>query len=437
MVKQWDTKQTGELLLALAPDAKTLVTVSNTVRIWNVDTGAELGQLPLRADALVVALAFSPDGDTLALGLHGGVMEMWSVKDNKSIGSRQYPSTLHAIAWSPDGKQLAVAGGAKIFVYDPENSALSKSFDVKEGPAPAFPLVASLTFGPDSKTLAAGCFDATIRIYNITAKNPTDPKEQRLCEGHLSVPYAIAFSADGRSLVSGSFDKTARLWEAFSGKQIAVFKGHVGAVMGVAFASNGRSVFTSSIDTTVLQWDVPGLNGQGKLPELNYGPADLDNAWLVLASEDTANGHKKMWECIASGPSSINHVLKEKKLYLLDPERVKKLFKDLNSGHYPTRTAAMTELTSYGRWMEGRYEAAMANPPSLEYKRRVEMLKEKLSASNTPSLAQERLRLRRFLLLCEQIGGAEAVSALQQIADRGPEEEIREEAKDSLRRLRK
>jgi len=97
----------------------------------------------------------------------------------------------------------------------------------------------------------------------------------------------------------------------------------------------------------------------------------------------------------------------------------------------------MSELTKYGRWMEGRYDAAMANPPSLEYKRRVEMLKEKVNAANSATLAQERLRVRRIMLMLEQVGGPEAIAALRDLANRGPEEELREEAKASLQRLGK
>jgi WD40 repeat protein len=437
LVKQWDSKHTGETYLALSQDGKTIATASSTLRLWNADTGAEIAQLAIKPLDPVVALAFSPDGSTLALGLRSSTVELWNVKDRKAVGNFQYQGFLHTVAWSPDGKQLAAAGAAKIFVWNVADNTLLKSFDVKEGPAPAFPMVASLAFGPDSKTLAAGCFDAIIRIYNIAAKNPTEQREMRQCEGHLAVPYAIAFSADGRSIISGSFDRTARLWEAFSGKQIANFKGHVGPVMGVAFVKDGRSVFTASTDTTVLQWDVPGLANHGKLPQVKMEPAEFETTWTALTTEETPKGHATMWKAIAAGKDMIAHTVKEKKFYLLDPERVKKLFKDLDSGNFAIRTAAMNELVGYGRWMEGRYDAAMANPPSLEYKRRIEILKEKLNEKQSASLAQERLRLRRFMLICEQVGGAEAIEALQMLADRGPEDEIRDEAKGSLERLKK
>jgi WD40 repeat protein len=438
LAHKWDSKQTGEILMAVAPDNKTLAIASSTVRLWNAETGMEIAQLPIKSASPVNTLAFAPDGNSLALGFEGGAIEFWDVKEKKLAGGVKYPGSLFALAWSPDGKKIAAGGGPKIHVYDLPGHALVQSFDVKEGPPATFPTCKCLAFGPDSKTLAAGGFDGIIRIYNLGAKNPTETREQRICEGHQSAVYALAFSPDGRTLVTGSFDKTARLWEAFSGKQIAILKGHIGEVAGVAFGNDGRTVYSAGADTLVYHWDVPGLPPQkGKLPELTLVPQELDDAWTTLLTEDTARGHEMMWKCIASGKQAVPHLTKQKKLYLLDPERVKKLFKDLDSTNYPTRTAAQNELTGYGRWMEGRYDDAMANPPSLEYKRRVEILKDKLNAINSPSLAQERLRMRRIMLMCEQVGGDDAVAALRQVAERGPEEAIREEAQLSLQRMGK
>jgi WD40 repeat protein len=436
LIKKWDSKQTGDLVLALARDGKTLASASNSVRLWNPDTGAEIAQLPTRDGDPIMALTFSPDAKMLAVGYHSGEIEMLEVATKKNAGSFKYAGALQALAWSPDGKKLAVGGGAKILIWDPQANTVIRSFDVKEGPVPPLPiLVASLAFGPDSKALAAGGWDAMVRVFNITVKNPTDIKEHRLCEGHQSVVYSVAFSPDGRSVISGSFDKTARLWESFSGKQIALFKGHVGEVRGVAFAANSRSVFSAGTDTNVFRWDVPGLSNDGKLPELALGQQGLEEAWTALASEETTRGHETLWRCIASSKQAVPALTKN--LYLLDPDRVKKLFKDLDSGNFTMREAAMSELTKYGRWMEGRYDAAMVNPPSLEYKRRIEMLKEKVNAANSASLAQERLRVRRIMMMLEQVGSPEAIEALRNLADRGPEEELREEAQASLQRLKK
>ncbi|MBI2805538.1 MAG: WD40 repeat domain-containing protein [Planctomycetes bacterium] len=435
LARQWDSKQTGELVLAFSPDNKTLAVAGATLGFWNADTGQEILQAPLPTGETIVSVAWSPDGKTLALARASGLIDLWDVEKKGRVDGLRYPDPLFAVAWSPDGKKLAAAGGAKIFVWSPSTKVLLKSFDVREGPPPPTPLVASLAFGPDSNTLAAGGWDALIRIYNLSAKNPTDIKERRQCEGHTSAIFSVAFSADGRSLVSGSFDRTARLWETFSGKQIASFKGHIGEVRGVAFARGDRSVYSASTDGTVLHWDLPGLSNDGKLPQLTLGFQELENAWHTLSTKETARGHEAMWRCIASAKQAVPALTK--KIYLLDPERVKKLFKDLDSGHYPTRNAAMTELTNYGRWMEGRYDRAMNEPPSLEYKRRVDALKQKLASAKSPSLVQERLRVRRIMLMCEQAGTPEAVEALQNLAARAPEEELRQEAAAALRRMKK
>lgn len=428
----WDSKQTGEIVLAADALGKTVATAAETVRLWDADTGAEIAQLPIQNGDAVVALAFSPDGNTLAVGKRGGHCGLWNVSDKRTLHSFKYLGTLHALAWSPCGRFLAAAGGSHIRVVDPQTGALHKSFAVKQGPAASFPQVACLAFGPDGRTLAAGCFDATIRVYDVNAKNPTLDMVN-VCEGHLSLPGAIAVSPDGRTIVSGGFDRTVRLWEAFSGKQIAQFTGHIGPVTGVAFAADGRSLYSAGADATILRWDVPGLLNNGKLPNVSLASAELEIAWRSLTAEDTPRGHEAMWRCVASAREAIPHMTK--KLYLLESERVKKMFRDLDSNHFGTRLAATNELANYGRWMEGRYDSAIAEPPSLEYKRRVEALKERLTAANTPSLAQERLRMHRFMLLCEQAATPAAIDALKKLADKGPEVHLQEEAKASLKRL--
>ncbi|HZZ80657.1 MAG TPA: hypothetical protein VFE62_19295 [Gemmataceae bacterium] len=434
LITKWDSKQIGDVQIAFTPDGKALVTADNDIRFWNIETGAQIGQVPAAGLDTVQAFAFSPDSKTIAIARRSAQIELVDWQNKKSLVTLKYPGLLYAVAWSPDGKKIAAGGGAKIFLWDSQGN-LIRSFDVKEGPAPTFPTVRLLAFGPDNKTLAAAGFDAVVRIFDCTAKNPTDAKDQRLCEGHTSAICSLAFSGDGRMLLTGGFDRTARLWEAFSGRQIALCKGHVGPVTGVGLARDSRSFYSGSADTTIFAWNVPGIATNGKLPEVTLSYQEIEKAWDTLSSEETSQAHDVLWRCIASSKQAVPHLTKY--LHTDDPERIKKLFKDLDSGHYPTRIAAQNELAKKGRWMEGRYDAAIANPPSLEYKRRVEVLKEKLNSQDSPSIARERLRVRRVMMICEQVGSPEAIAALQRLSDRGPEEELREEARASLDRLKK
>ena len=66
---------------------------------------------------------------------------------------------------------------------------------------------------------------------------------------------SAAFSGDGKRVVTASSDKTARIWDAESGKEIAVLKGHTGLVRSAAFSADGKRVVTASDDNTARIWD--------------------------------------------------------------------------------------------------------------------------------------------------------------------------------------
>jgi hypothetical protein len=235
--------------------------------------------------------------------------------------------------------------------------------------------------------------------------------------------------------LSGSFDKTVCIWEAFSGQRVVEFKGHTGPVTGVAFSADNRSVFSASGDTTILAWDVTGQRKDGKAVAVALQMGDLDRMWQAFASEESAKAHASVWLAVAAAKESAPAF--RDMLYYLDPAKVDTLFRDLDSGNFRQRDNAMKLLTNYGRWMEGRYENALKDPPSIEYRRRIEQLMQKLKTSTAPTLAQERLRTRRVMMVLEQVGDPVALDTLQKLANGAPEPALQAEARASLDRLAK
>ncbi|HVS38451.1 MAG TPA: WD40 repeat domain-containing protein [Gemmataceae bacterium] len=61
-------------------------------------------------------------------------------------------------------------------------------------------------------------------------------------------------SPDGRRLATASWDQTGRLWDAESGKPLAVLQGHTGQVVSVCFSPDGRRLATASGDGTARLW---------------------------------------------------------------------------------------------------------------------------------------------------------------------------------------
>lgn len=422
-LRSWQSRHAAEIVLAYSPDGTLLATCGrgDPVRFWDPQTGKENFQFPAKPGDQVLALRFAHQGTMLAVGYRSGLADVWDWKQKNVVQQPKLaaPGGVQAVAFSLDAKRLALGGQGRILLWDMVEAKEIRVQNSKESEDKVLPAVAALAFASDGKTLAVGCYDGVIRLVNHQTG-----KEIRALEGHLSVPYALAFSGDGRILASGSFDKTLRLWETFSGLTIASLQGHQGPVFGIGITPDGRTAFSASGDTSALAWDVTGQVGFGNLP-------NPDTAWRDLASENVAEAHRALWGYIAQGDAGLQAVAKQ--LYLIDPKQIDQLFKDLTNKNFTVRLKASKELERYGRWMEGRYREALARKPELEEQRRIELLLSNLTGGLT--LEQERMRVRRVMLILEQFNTPAARQVLQSLIDGAPEVELQAEARVSLERL--
>ncbi|SOD86419.1 trypsin-like peptidase domain-containing protein [Streptomyces sp. Ag109_G2-15] len=79
---------------------------------------------------------------------------------------------------------------------------------------------------------------------------------QRRLSGHAMTVTSVAFSPDSRTLATGSYDRTVRLWDVATGTTRHILKRHTDQVYSVAFSPDGRTLATAGIDGRVLLWDV-------------------------------------------------------------------------------------------------------------------------------------------------------------------------------------
>jgi WD40 repeat protein len=82
-----------------------------------------------------------------------------------------------------------------------------------------------VVFSPDSRKLASGSYDKTVRVWSVS----TGQVEQTL-DGHSGLVKSVAFSPDGRKLASGSYDNTVRVWNVGTGQVEQKLEGHSGSV---------------------------------------------------------------------------------------------------------------------------------------------------------------------------------------------------------------
>ncbi|RAG81763.1 hypothetical protein DN069_31170 [Streptacidiphilus pinicola] len=195
--------------------------------------------------AAVHAVAFSPDGKTVATGSTDSTARLCDVATGKTITAFvSQDGGVIAVAFSPDGKTLATGDDKTLSLFDVTTGQSIVTFTGHAG------LVYSVAFSPDGKTLASGSGDNTARLWDTsTGKTITT------LAGHANSVYSIAFSPDGRTLATGSADTTAKLWDTATGKTLRTLAGHTNGVTSVTFSPDGRTLATGANDDTARLWN--------------------------------------------------------------------------------------------------------------------------------------------------------------------------------------
>ncbi|KAF5578390.1 wd40 repeat protein [Fusarium pseudoanthophilum] len=119
----------------------------------------------------------------------------------------------------------------------------------------------AISLSPDTKLLASGSYDGTIKIWNMGTY-----EVQKMLRGHNGVVRSIAFSPDGKLLISGSYDRTVKIWDVTTGDFKQTFDegdgGDDGMVRSVTFSPDGKLVASGTGHSIRVQDATTGKLGQ-------------------------------------------------------------------------------------------------------------------------------------------------------------------------------
>ncbi len=245
-----------------------------TVRLWDVDTAKQIGELPI-GDEVVNSVAFSPDGK-LAVTTNARITELengkykmlrtpkesvrlWDVRTMQQVGDGPFLDLnlpkVGGSAWSAvfqpsdvegvSGGSVLTIGGNDARLWNLQTGDKIMEFSPHDA-------VASAHFSPDAASIVTGSWDRTAKIWD----SQTGRSKFKLEGTHGGLVNHVVFSPDGSKILTASDDKTAGLWDAINGEKLGEFGPHEDKVRSAVFSSDGKLVLTASDDKTAQIFNV-------------------------------------------------------------------------------------------------------------------------------------------------------------------------------------
>ena len=274
--------------ITFAANGQRLVTESNddSLRMWDAETGRQLVDFGSHHNWAFMYVA-SPAGERLAAVDHEGQIQLWDGKTGRQL--HVFPELVNFhnyMRMSADGRRLAtVNDGVTVRIWDADSGSGLAEVSGLLSP------VNGMDLSPDGHRLVTASYDGRAVLW------ATDTGRKLANVGN-GVYDTFEFAPDSRRLVtSGDDGDVAWVWDAETGRQLAVLRGQLGTFGSIAFSPDGRRITTGGFNGIVRLWDAgaesePTIFGghQNSISAAAFTPSGRD---LATANDE---GTVRIWD---------------------------------------------------------------------------------------------------------------------------------------------
>jgi WD40 repeat protein/tRNA A-37 threonylcarbamoyl transferase component Bud32 len=255
--------QNRVLQVAFSADGKRLVSRSGgEVKVFDLPAGRQVFSTAMRVSE-EDQLAISPDGGQIAYAGRNSDVQLWGVGGGREIllpkkqlvPVQGQPVRVVALAYSPDGKLLAVAtdhGPLKVIEVATRREVLSLAG-----------MTSPVAFSPNGNLFACharGTWDIVRATYPPGEVKVWQVQTGKEAWSVKADTWDFAFSPDGQHLAGAVADTSVRLWRAATGEETLRLRGHTSRAFQVAFSPDGQRLVSAAGNDTRSEfkvWDLP------------------------------------------------------------------------------------------------------------------------------------------------------------------------------------
>jgi hypothetical protein len=161
-------------------------------------------------------------------------------------------------------------------------------------------------------------------------------------------------------------------------------------------------------------------------------PTDLESLWADLGSNDGVKAYQAI-VAMENDPQRVVPFMAKhlRPITKVEPQRISRLIVDLDNNRFSVREEAQRELEELVSLAEKQLRRTLASRPSVEARRRIETLLDRLDPVKNPA----RLQTLRAVEVLEHIGTPEAQRVLKSLSQGAPEARLTQESKAATERL--